>query len=376
GAASYNIYRGTSSGGETKIASGVTTTAYTDSGLSAGTTYFYEVTAVNSIGESGFSNEASATTPSAPAAPTGLTATAGPGQVALSWTASSGASSYNIYRGTSSGGETKVASGVTATAFTDTGLTPGTTYFYEVTAVNGVGESTFSNEASAVPTATITQVNLSGSFNREGIVTDGTTFSSSGGLDGKGHALSSNLLGSSVSWNAQTFNLGAANTNNVVSATGQTIALPRGNYSTLTFLATGVNGNQRNRKFIVTYTDGTTQTFTQSISGLLTPQGYSGESQAATTAYRDTSSGGRVNRTTYVYGYSFALNSGKTVQSITLPNDANVEILAMNLLNPPLSFPTQAPPAHLRTRLGLFFFSWRVECGSISSSFRAFFRGP
>ncbi|HEY7424670.1 MAG TPA: fibronectin type III domain-containing protein, partial [Gemmataceae bacterium] len=149
GAASYNIYRGTSSGGETKIASGVTTTAYSDSGLSAGTTYFYEVTAVNSVGESGLSNEASATTPSVPAAPTNLTASANPAQVALSWTASSGAPSYNIYRGTSSGGETEVASGVMATAFTDSGLSAGTTYFYEVTAVNSVGESGFSNEASA-----------------------------------------------------------------------------------------------------------------------------------------------------------------------------------------------------------------------------------
>ncbi|HEY7310071.1 MAG TPA: choice-of-anchor Q domain-containing protein [Gemmataceae bacterium] len=175
-----------------------------------------------------------------------------------------------------------------------------------------------------------TSVNLSSAFNREGIVTDGSHFSG-GGLDGKGHALSSNLLGSSVSWNGQTFSLGSANSNNVVSATGQTISLPSGNYSTLSFLATSVNGGQKNLTFTVTYTDGTKQTFTQSISGWLSPQGYSGESKAATMAYRDSSNGGRVNRTTYVYGYSFTINSGKTVQSITLPNDPSVNILAMNL---------------------------------------------
>ena len=49
-------------------------------------------------------------------------------------------------------------------------------------------------------------------------------------------------------------------------------------------------------------------------------------------AYRDTASGGRQNGPFNIYGYELALNPAKTVQSITLPNDANVEILAMNLL--------------------------------------------
>jgi hypothetical protein len=268
---------------------------------------------------------------SVPPAPTGLTASASTGQVALSWTASSGAASYNIYRGTSSGGETEIATGVPTTSYVDTGLSAGTTYYYEVIAVNSVGESAFSNEASATtPALTNIPVNLSSAFNREGIVTDGSTFSG-GGLDGSGRALSSNLLGSSVSWNNQTFNLGSANTNNVVSAAGQTITLPNGNYSTLNFLATAVNGNQTKKTFVVTYTDSTTQTFTQSFSGWLSPRNYSGESQAVTMAYRDLSNGGRNNRSVFVYGYSFALNSGKTVQSITLPNDSNVNILAMNL---------------------------------------------
>ena len=74
---------------------------------------------------------------SAPPAPTGLTATAGNAQVTLSWTGSIGAASYNVYRGTSSGGEsiTPIASGITETSYTDTGLTNGTTYYYKVAAV-------------------------------------------------------------------------------------------------------------------------------------------------------------------------------------------------------------------------------------------------
>jgi hypothetical protein len=178
-------------------------------------------------------------------------------------------------------------------------------------------------------TSSTTPVNLASVFNRTGIVTDGSTFG--GGLDGGGTAYSANLLGSSVAWNGTTFNLGAANTNNVISAVGQTINLPAGNFSTLNFLATGVNGNQANQTFTVKYTDGTTQTFTQSFSDWFFPQGYSGESKAVTMAYRDGSGGGNGGGPLYLYGYSFALNSGKTVQSITLPNNGNVEILAITL---------------------------------------------
>jgi hypothetical protein len=90
-----------------------------------------------------------------PAAPAGLTAAAGNAQVGLSWKASSGATSYNVYRGRTSGGEktTPIATGVKVTSFTNTGLTNGTKYFYKVAAVNASGKSGLSNEASATPLA-------------------------------------------------------------------------------------------------------------------------------------------------------------------------------------------------------------------------------
>ena len=69
------------------------------------------------------------------------------------------------------------------------------------------------------------QVNLSSSFNRTGIVADGTKFGG-GGLDGDGIAFSSNLLGTSLTAGGTTFDFGPAGTSDVVSATGQTIALP------------------------------------------------------------------------------------------------------------------------------------------------------
>ena len=89
----------------------------------------------------------------APPAPTGLTATAGNNQVSLKWTAVSGASSYNVKRGTTPGVENTIAS-PTTNSLTDSGLSNGTTYYYVVTAIASCGahpESGSSNEASATP---------------------------------------------------------------------------------------------------------------------------------------------------------------------------------------------------------------------------------
>jgi len=89
----------------------------------------------------------------APYAASGLTATtAGTGQVNLNWTAGSGATSYNLYRSAQSGyGSTNepFATGITGTSYTDTGLNGGTTYYYQVVAVNNSGPSGFSPEANA-----------------------------------------------------------------------------------------------------------------------------------------------------------------------------------------------------------------------------------
>jgi len=97
-----------------------------------------------------------------PAAPTNLIAQAGPAQVKLWWNPSLSATSYNIYRGTTAGGEstTAIATGVTGTTYTDTGRTNGTKYYYKVKAVNFWGAGSYSNEASATPSATATASNI------------------------------------------------------------------------------------------------------------------------------------------------------------------------------------------------------------------------
>jgi hypothetical protein len=155
-ATSYTVKRSTTNGaGYTNVATGVTATAYTDTGLTNGTTYYYVVSAVSGAGESAHSNQASATPVaplSPPAPPTGLMATAGDAQVILSWTGSAGATSYTVKRSTTNGsGYTNVATGVTATTHTDLGLVNGTTYYYVVSAANLAGESGNSNQASATP---------------------------------------------------------------------------------------------------------------------------------------------------------------------------------------------------------------------------------
>jgi len=89
----------------------------------------------------------------APAAPTNLSATPGNAQVSLNWTASDGATAYNVKRATVSGGPYgSVATGVATASYTDTTVFNGTTYYYVVTATNP-NESGPSNEASAQPTA-------------------------------------------------------------------------------------------------------------------------------------------------------------------------------------------------------------------------------
>jgi len=150
GATSYAVYEGTSPGGEgsTAVAStGNTSTVI--SKLVGGKTYYFTVVAVNSAGSSTASNEASVAVPVPPAAPTGLAATGGNAKATLSWKASSGASSYEVFQGSAAGGESTVpvATGITGTSAVVGGLKNGSTYYFVVEAANSGGNSAKSNEA-------------------------------------------------------------------------------------------------------------------------------------------------------------------------------------------------------------------------------------
>ena len=92
-----------------------------------------------------------------PAAPTGLAATVADTTATLTWNAVAGASSYILKRSLTPGGPyTTLATGLSGAAYTDAGLTNGTTYYYVVQAVNKNGTSANSNEASAKPVPAVT----------------------------------------------------------------------------------------------------------------------------------------------------------------------------------------------------------------------------
>jgi fibronectin type 3 domain-containing protein len=153
----YEVYRGESSGAETFLDTVTSGTTYDDRTAVNGTTYYYRVAAVNSVGVGDRSNELSAMPgvhATVPAAPLLAPPTPGEGSVTLTWTPlGSGGSpitGYTIYRGASSGAETELTTVGPVTTYTDTTVASGTTYVYYVTARNAVGEGGPSNERPAI----------------------------------------------------------------------------------------------------------------------------------------------------------------------------------------------------------------------------------
>jgi hypothetical protein len=159
----YDLYQATTPGHEgTNPVNGptpITGDTYTVTGLSNGTRYYFYLTAVNSAGEGGPSPPATTVPFGPPAAPLGLAATAGDGEVTLSWAApaSDGGSAitgYDVYESTAAGTQGTQVATTSGTGYTVSGLTNGTTYYFEVTAVNAAGQGQASAQVTAVPVAT------------------------------------------------------------------------------------------------------------------------------------------------------------------------------------------------------------------------------
>jgi fibronectin type III domain protein len=132
---------------------GGSTTGYVDSGLQSNTIYSYRVRAVNNVAVSDWSDEAVVWTPLVPpAAPSGLTATAiSSSQINLSWTVNStNETAVTVWRKTGGGSFARVAVLAPGSAsYSDTGLSSGTSYTYEVRAINDYYASGWSNTAMA-----------------------------------------------------------------------------------------------------------------------------------------------------------------------------------------------------------------------------------
>ncbi len=155
GASAYDVYEGTSPGGEGTSPAAIVNGSLSLplAGLTAGQPYYFTVSAVDAGGTSVPSAQASATV--VPAAPTGLAATPGNGTVSLTWSAAAGAASYDVYEGNPSNAQkaTPIQTGLTGPSASVGGLSNGTIYYFFVAAVDAGGVSGPSNQASATPTA-------------------------------------------------------------------------------------------------------------------------------------------------------------------------------------------------------------------------------
>jgi len=152
-AVSYTVYHSTSESGTYDSIANTTDTIFPHTGLSPSSTHYYKVAARNSTcGEGAASARASAATPACtkPATPTNASATAQSATIIrLSWDGIPNAAYYAIYRSTSGSGTYSLIDTTAGRTFTNTGLTPASTYYYKVAAVNDCGESAQSTYASA-----------------------------------------------------------------------------------------------------------------------------------------------------------------------------------------------------------------------------------
>jgi len=158
GAKGYALYRATSPYSGFTYIKTVTSASYTNTGLTTGTTYFYQIRAYMLVGTTKIFSEFSSVVSAAPvqAVPTDLkAASAGYESTKLTWTAAAGATGYALYRSTSPTGDFAYIKTVTAASYTNSGLTTGTTYYYQIRAYTLAGTtkiySAFTSVVSAAP---------------------------------------------------------------------------------------------------------------------------------------------------------------------------------------------------------------------------------
>jgi hypothetical protein len=144
GQTGYNIYRSTDGTNYTLVTSlDGNATAWSDTGLAAGTSYYYSIGAFNTAGETVNASSYISTLVTPPNAPAGVTFSAiSTTAVTVNWSAATGETGYHVYRSTDGTNYTLVATtSSSATSWSDSSLNPGTFYTYEVGAFNTAGES-------------------------------------------------------------------------------------------------------------------------------------------------------------------------------------------------------------------------------------------
>jgi len=143
-AITYNVKRSTVSGSGYVAITNVPITTFTDSNVVGGTTYYYVISAVSSLGEGSNSTQVAVTPCNVPAPPTNVVTAAGSTQIVVSWNTSPGATSYNVYRFTGNTPPVLIGSGITPTNFTDSPVAGSTTNYYLISAANACNQSGYS----------------------------------------------------------------------------------------------------------------------------------------------------------------------------------------------------------------------------------------
>ena len=151
----YTIYRGYPAGALTKLTE-VDDPEFNDTKVNVGYTYYYAVSANNSIGESERTLPISSMAISIPAPPLNLVGVAGIDNIALDWApplfdGGLAITGYRIYRGNVSGSPSLLAQvGSSPTEYSDTAVELGKKYYYSLSALNAVGESPRSSEIEVI----------------------------------------------------------------------------------------------------------------------------------------------------------------------------------------------------------------------------------
>lgn len=195
--------------------------------------------------------------------PTGLTATAGNAQIALSWSASAGATGYIVNRALSSSGPYSAIVSVPGTSYLNTGLVNGTTYYYTVAATNAFGQSAASAYRGATPTGSQSGGVTNTIQAEAGVIAGGVTIdSNNAGFNGTGFA-NFPTTGGSLQFNNVAGGSGGAGTLTIryalgitTSRTGQLVV--NGVTTSITFNPSGAWTTWTNKVVNITLGSGTT----------------------------------------------------------------------------------------------------------------------
>jgi alpha-mannosidase len=201
-----------------------------------------------------------------------------------------------------------------------------------ITGVAGDLSRSFTTEVAVTAVLTNTvPVDLSSAYNVTGIYKDGSKFQPSASFDNGGYSFSAEALGTEQVGDGVVFKFGPPNAPDAVSS--KTISLPSGKFTALKVLATAVEGNQEQQTFTVNYTDGTSASFTRSLSDWANASNLEDELDGVDVSYRLEGGGDKDGNPFHIHTYSFDLDQGKTPQSLTLPSNRQVIVLAATLVS-------------------------------------------